>query len=105
VANPDFAIHEALVANAVTTVVLNNGQNVKVINRTGTDEIYFNVGKNDSGNDQQVPADPTVGGDDCYVVPAVMGASEKIEFGPGPVTVQLISASIQSFSVITGNLP
>lgn len=100
-ANPNFATHGTLVDNVVTTVVLNGGQTVEVVNRTGTSEIFFNVGKDDAEQDLQIPAEPTVAGPDCFIVPAHIG-STIVDFEDGPVTVQLISSGAMAFSVMTG---
>ena len=96
--NPNNVAHGTLTASAVSTVTLNNSGAVEVVNRTGTAEIYFTVGLN--GNS---PATPTIGGNDCYVVPAGV-CSYTVEFpaGEGPIVVELISAGAESFTVVVG---
>lgn len=89
---PQFAHHGTLTANTVTSVTLTSADGgVEVINRDGSAEIYFTIGSE--------PA-PTVGGDDCFVVPALIGGYIAY-IGAGSVTVQLISSGAPKFSVLS----
>jgi hypothetical protein len=104
-----FAKHGTLVANAVTTITLNDGQFVEVVNRSGSAEIFFNFydaqgipGVTIPGEALAAIAAPTVAGDDSYIVPAVAGESRVEPCSEGPITVQLISTGTPTFSVITG---
>lgn len=98
-----YAKHGALSAGTVVTVDLSIADGmIEVLNRTGDDEIYFTV-----GTTENAPLDPTVGGDDCYVVPAQI-TSRAIDMTPhgdaGAVDaeVKLLSAGTPSFSVLGG---
>lgn len=82
--------HGTLVGSAVTTVTLDaDAQEVEVLNRDGVAEIYFTVDG----------ADPTVGGDDCHVLPAAIGALQVHAPGGGVTDIKLISSGTPKFSV------
>ncbi len=83
--------HGTLVANTVTQVTVQTGRHIQVINRSGTAEIYFTVNG----------VTPTVGGSDCYVVPAAI-MSQTVGAAPQNVVVSLISTGTPTFSVIGG---
>lgn len=92
-----FASHGTLTANVVTTVTLTHvSEKVSVVNRSGAAEIYFNVYTVGAA-----PADPTVGGDDCYVLPATSSVYD-VSVGSASVTVKLISSGTPTFSVLGG---
>lgn len=68
-----------------------NFKSVSVVNVDGADDLYFNVDST---------SNPTVGGDDAFVAPAVVGASVSVPVeGPGPVVVRLVSTSAVAYSV------
>ena len=91
-ANPNFAHHGTLVASTAAAVtLLRADQAVEVVNRSGSAEIYFTVDG----------STPTVGGDDCYVVPASV-SSYVVAVGEAEVTVTLISSGTPTYSVIGG---
>lgn len=88
-----------LVASTVQTVSLDQPyESITVVNDTGTAAIYFRL---DGVN-------PTVGGDDCYIVPAaitqetVPGITSIAENADGTIpgsTIKLISSGTPSFTV------
>lgn len=86
-----FADHGTLVAATVTTVTLTRDfQRVEVVNVTGTAAIYFTVDG----------SDPTVGGDDTYVLPAAICSFEAPSASSGSTTVvKLISSGTPGFAV------
>lgn len=88
--------HGTLVANVVTTVTLTAAgdtvDNVEVVNRTGTAEIYFRVDG----------TDPTVAGNDCEMLPATVGGLEVGVPGSFAGVVKLISTGGQAYSVRAG---
>jgi hypothetical protein len=89
--------HATLSATVVDTITFSEGvPHVEVINRTGTSEIYVRV-----GTSLAATTDPAVGGDDCYVVPAVVG-SYTIPMPEGPAVVKLVSSGAMAYSVIAG---
>lgn len=84
--------HGTLTASAVDTITLSrpSGQ-VKIINRLGTNEIFYTLDG----------SAPTVNGD-CYVIPAIAGASDirAIRLNPlGVQVVNLISSGAMTYSV------
>lgn len=83
------AKHATLTAGTVDTVTLGrNYTAVEVVNR-GSDAIYFNA---------NAEPDPTVEGDNTYVVPA--GGALMARMWSGTTTVvKLISASATAYSV------
>ena len=90
----NFAYHSTLTASTVDTVTLNDGtEYVTVVNRGGTDEIYFTV-----GTPTNEPPSPTVGGNDTYVLPAALG-SLRVASEIGPIVVKLISNGAMAYSV------
>lgn len=68
-----------------------NIKSVSVINVDGADDLYANV---------NATVNPTVGGNNCVVIPGVAGASVSIPTeGPGPVVVRLVSTAAVAYSV------
>lgn len=87
-----------LTSSTVQTVILAEARNaVRVVNRSGTSEIWFTV------SEGTTPPVPVTGAVDCYVVPAVAGASTEVKVGTGPesVEVSMISAGTPTFTVET----
>lgn len=102
-------LHATLVANTVTPLILDlpdpapeilstatpRKARVGVLSVNGGAEIYFTT----NGDD------PTVGGDGCHVLPAVISALEVDDETPGPTSsIKLISAGTPKVSVraVTG---
>lgn len=100
-------LHRTLVANTVTTVTLDLPDpvgnitsfaspplaQVEVFNLSGSAEVYFTTDG----------SAPVVGGDACYVLPAVMCTLTVNDGTPGPTsTVKLISAGTPRVSVRAG---
>lgn len=85
-----------LTAATVDTVTLRACKTVTVVNQTGASPIYFTLGTVDTPR-----AAPTVGGDDCYMLPAVIGALTIPVTTPStsPIVVQVISAGTPGYSV------
>ncbi len=82
--------HVTLVADTVATVSLNvNAGRIEVLNRTGTAEVYFTTDG----------SAPTVGGNNCYVLPAAISALEVPDEISGMAVVKLISVGTPSVSV------
>lgn len=104
-----FAVHKTLTAGSADTVTLTGGSTrVRVVNRSGTDDIYFVVGQPAStaaseaagtGDIASGPTAPTVGANDTHVVPASIGSTE-VTFQAPVTEVILISASAEKYSVI-----
>lgn len=85
----EVAVHETLAMNTVDTVEFDVAdREIEVLNRVGTDEIYFTIDG----------TTPTVGGENCYVLPAAMG-SLKVPVRASTTVVKLISASACEYSV------
>ena len=84
--------HATLTAGTADTVTLDGDYtSVEIINRDGAAEIYVTVDTN---------VTPTVGGDNCDVLPAVIGALTLDASGYGtPTVVQLISAGAPAYTV------
>jgi hypothetical protein len=93
------AQHGTLVASTVTTVTVNAAHEAVTVTVRGASpaDIFFTVGT--SGN---TPTAPTSGGNDCYVVPGVNGASKTVLAGSAPVVVSLISTGTPAYSVEGG---
>ena len=89
-----FVRHGTLTANTVTTITLpaRRFYRVEITNVDGASRIYALVTENN-------PAMPTVGGDDCEVLPASMNSLELPLGGGSPVAVKLISSGTPAFSV------
>lgn len=91
------AYHGTLTASAVDTVTLSRaGAAVKIINRGGTNEIYYTLDG----------TAPTVGGDDCFVVPNQAGASDtrvNTQGASNTCVVKLISSGAMTYSVQVAN--
>jgi len=86
--------HGTLTANTVAAVTVPDRSfaAIEVMNRDGAAEIYFLV--NRSGE----TTDPTVGGDDCEVLPAATSTLE-IDAESGEVVIKLISTGTPKYSV------
>lgn len=84
--------HAILTPGVIDTVTLDADYvSVEIISRDGSAEIYATV---DTG------LVPTVGGDNCDVLPAVIGTLTLDASGYGsPTTVQLISTGAPAYSV------
>ncbi len=94
--------HGTLVAATVATVVVTASRatgainqiglpGIEVVNRSGSAEIYFTVDG----------STPTVGGEDCHVLPAAICAMSVPGVG-STVTVKLISSGTPTYSVVGG---
>ncbi len=94
-----FVRHGTLVATTVTVVDLpaNKLDTVEVANIDGIAAIYFIV--TDVHNTSAVP---TVGGNDCEVLPAAMCALSVGAPDSAPVRVKMISAGTPKYSVRAG---
>lgn len=91
-ATGDKAAHHSLVAATVDTVTMaNDFDQVEVLNRDGAAEIYFTVDG----------SAPTVGGANCQVLPACIGAAICGVASSGNTVVRLISAGTPAYSVST----
>ena len=88
--------NETLSASVVDQVILTTvGNTLTVTNVTGTSAIYVAVWWGGAPD----PKDPTVGGDNCYVLPAaVCSRSWTLPNGASP-SVKLISAGAMAYSV------
>lgn len=92
----DYAVsrsaHETLAADAVDNVTISKpGDEVEVTNRDGSAELYFTIDG----------TDPTVGGDDTFVLPAAICSrivSQDQDASPVRV-VKLISSGTPAYSV------
>lgn len=96
-------LHATLVASTVTTLTLDLPNpvgdvrsfaevvaRVEVLNVDGIAEVYFTTDG----------STPTVGGDACHVLPAVVSSVEVKDGTPGPTsTVKLISSGTPKVSV------
>lgn len=91
-----FVRHFTLTPTVVSTVtVTDNSSAVEILNRSGLDEVYTT-----SGDTSTAPANPSVGGNDCDVVPAAIGSAVQARrSGSAPIVVKLISASATAVSV------
>ena len=98
------AVHKTLTATTADSVTLANVSSgtgvstpsITVVNRTGTHEIYFTIST--TGTD---PAEPTVGGNDAFVVPAAITSVRvpaSISVVGHPAVVKLISTGAESYS-------
>jgi hypothetical protein len=91
--NAKRAYHSALVASAVDTITLNQGfEFVEIINRTGAAEIYYTLDGTTA---------PTVGGADCYVIPAAI--TSRIRANPlgsrNTTVVKVTSSGTPNYTV------
>jgi hypothetical protein len=84
--------HVTLVANTVTTVTLAQEQEqIGIVNRSGSAEVYFTVDG----------TTPTVGGDDCWVMPAMIGMmTTGLVEGPPITVIKMISSGTPTVSVV-----
>lgn len=83
-------VHQTLVANVASTVVLDGDyDDVEILNRSATDDIYFRV--------DGVAA--TVGGADNYIVRAGQFLQVAVPGVAGATSVSLISAAAAPYSV------
>ena len=87
--------HGTLTADTVATVTVpdRSFSSIEVMNRDGASEIYFLL------NRPNESADPTVGGDDCDVLPGATSTLEIDAPDPGPIAVKLISHGTPKYSV------
>lgn len=85
-------VHATLTASTVDTVTLDGDyDSVEILNRDGSAEIYATV---DTGTA------PTVGGTNCDVLPATIGAVTLNASAYGsPTIVKLISTGTPAYSV------
>lgn len=83
--------HATLVAATVTTLSLDAGyQSVEVLNRDGAAEVFVTVDG----------TEPTVEGEDCFALPATIGALEvPAELGGWVTEVKLISSGTPKVTV------
>jgi hypothetical protein len=91
------ATHKTLTANTVDIVTLtaDRVELLEVANRNAAGEIYFTV-----GSAANVPADPTVGGDDTYMIPAGMAVRNlPVPDQQTDLVVKLISSAATAYSV------
>lgn len=88
-----FVRHFTLTANAVnTTTFTSNDPAVEILNRNGIGEVYAKVG-------DSTVVDPTIGGNDCEVLPAAIGTVVIRRTANSPIVVKLISAQPVTISV------
>lgn len=86
-------VHGQLTASQVLEVTLDaDYETVEVMSRDGAAEIYGRIGQSDV-------ADPTVGGDDCFVLPALPSFLLVEVPGHGATVVKLISSGEPLFSI------
>lgn len=85
------AKHLTLAASTVDSITFSvNPKTVEVLNRDGAAAIFFTVDG----------STPTVGGDDCFAVPAAAGAALAVDAPSTTGTVvKLISAGTPAYSV------
>lgn len=86
--------HAVLAANTIDTVTLTNTQTdeVEIVNRTGTAEIYFTTDG----------TDPTIGGANTNVLPAAMcSIVVGVRRSASGAVVKLLSAGTPAYSVGT----
>lgn len=90
-----LASHATLTASTVDTITFAADlEQIEVLNRDGAAEIYFKV-----GSKPEPPADPTVGGADCYSIPAAIGSAKVSVQASGVTVVKLISSGTPKYSV------
>lgn len=84
------ATHQVLVAATVDVVNLAvQVDEIEVVNRDGAAEIYFTVDG----------SAPTVGGANCFVLPAGVGSATVGVSASGNTVVKLISSGTPAYSV------
>lgn len=94
---PDAYIrHGVLTADTVATFTLPRRRyaHLEVVNRDAAAEIYFLC-----LHPHRAAVDPTVGGDDCEVLPAALSSLEIATPGVAPLTVKLISSGTPTYSI------
>lgn len=85
-----FARHGTLAATIVTTInVGSDARDIEVLNRDGAAEIFFTVDG----------TEPTIEGDDMYVLPAAIGSMVVQSPGAGDTVVKLRSVGTPKYSV------
>jgi hypothetical protein len=93
----NLAVHETLTGGAadqVTLSGLSGDEGLTIVNRSGSDELYFTYSGPGSG-----PSVAVVGAADTYVVPACVG-SLTIPGVSGKIIVSIISNSAVAYSVL-----
>ena len=89
------AVNETLTASTVDTVILSKpSRGVTVVNVSGSAIIYFTVSHPGGSNPQ-----PTIGGANCYVLPATVGSLDVTHDGQFGSVVNLISSGTPAYSV------
>lgn len=89
------AVNQTLTASTVDTVILTkSGRGVTVVNVSGSAIIYFTVSHVGGANPQ-----PTIGGVNCYVLPATVGSLDVTHDGQFGSVVNLISSGTPAYSV------
>lgn len=89
------AAHGTTTASVVDTVTLSgSSETVTILKRSTGAELYVTVGWAGA-----TPADPTVGGADCYPIADII-TSLTLSTGAGPNEVKVISTGVVTYSVI-----
>jgi hypothetical protein len=94
-----YVRHQTLTISTValfTGTAADNASSFEIVNRNGAGEVYVSyTGSNAAGT-----PDPTVGGNDFDVVPAVTGATLRMRrIGTGNIVVKLISSAATAVTV------
>lgn len=88
-ASSSWAVHRTLVAATVDRVTFADFDQVEVMNRSGSAEIYFTVDA----------SDPTVGGSNTHCLPAAISALVAKSGARGSTVVRLISSGTPTYSI------
>jgi hypothetical protein len=91
--DPDVTVTTTTPGTGASVATVDLGQDaneVRVVNRNGTAEIYFRVDG----------LDPIIGGDDTFVLPAQIGSLTVQTRGTSNVVVKLASTGAATFSVM-----
>lgn len=93
---PAYIRHGVLTADTVETFTLPRRRyaNLEVVSRDGEAEIYFLC-----LHPSRASVDPTIGGDDCEVLPAYPSSVVIATPGVAPLTVKLISAGTPAYTI------
>ncbi len=91
-----FVRHGVLTASAVTAIQLPLARydSIEIVNRDGSDEIYYVV-----ATAKKPLPDPTPEGDDVDVLPAAMNAVYVNAPDGSQITVKLVSVGTPAFSI------